>query len=425
VQALTAEAWRNERLINHFRTVLFSFVVCLGAIVQLAAMGRLFAPVLLAMLAWAAFLGIFNATWFKTHFHPAVPWVLSAIELMIIGGTFLGARETIVQLRPDMADRQISLLPSIFLFLVSINMVRFSWRLSIFHAFFALAVYLTVHFATLGPDPLAIPPVVIMIAMGAVLAFTTRRFESLLHRQANDLRRIQRDRIASLRSLVAGVCHELNNPIGALRSNAQVSARSIEILRSGQADPAKVERALAALAKVVEATEQATARVEKIVESLKGFARLDEAEVKSADVRTSVDEALALLASDLERVAVTKDYGEVPNITCRPGELNQVFMHVLRNSAQASAKKIAIKVMPNGNGVSVEISDDGKGISKETLDRIYDPTFSSKEGRVKMGFGLTSSRGIIDDHGGRMEIESTPGSGTTVRIFLEPELPAV
>jgi signal transduction histidine kinase len=422
VQLLVAEAWRNERLINHVRTAVLSIAVLTGGAITTYVLGRPHANIIL-MLAWLVFIAVFNATWFKRNYHPAVPWLLSAGELTIIATGFVVSRSTVVAARPDIADRQLGLLPVAFFFFIAINMLRFSWRLSLFcGAFSALLVIGTYAYAGVL-DPLLIPILVMMGALSLVVAYTTRRFENLLQRQSIDLKRIQKERIASLRSLVAGVCHELNNPLGTLLSNAQISARSLELLRSG--DPAKSERALTALNKVADATEQATSRMEKIIDSLKSFARLDEAEVKSADVRTMLEDAIALLSLELERIEVVREFEEIPPVTCRPGELNQVFMHVLRNAAQADSKRIAISARKLDGGVQVMITDDGRGIAPETLQRIFDPTFSSAHGRVKLGFGLSASQGILEDHGGRIDLESAPGNGTVVRIHIRPTLPDV
>jgi two-component system NtrC family sensor kinase len=100
-------------------------------------------------------------------------------------------------------------------------------------------------------------------------------------------------------------------------------------------------------------------------------------------------------------------------------------MHILRNAAQAGAKKISIETARIEEGdIGVKISDDGRGMSAETLGRIFDPTFSSEGGRVKMGFGLSASQGIIEDHGGRIDIESELGRGTDVRVVLRPSFVA-
>ncbi len=239
---------------------------------------------------------------------------------------------------------------------------------------------------------------------------------------------IVQEKMATLGALVAGIVHELNSPLATIRSSADVARRSLDKLRRIAGETSNPEQVQALLHRVLEpvaqdnqALTQAVARLGRIVGSLKSFAQLDRAEYQRADVHEGLESAFTLLEYQLKgRIRLVRQYGQLPPIQCAPGELNQVFMSVLRNAVQAIAAEgeIRVRTYRDGAWVHIEIADTGRGIPRERLQRIFDPVLSHKEERVGMGMGLSLSYSIVAQHQGRIEVESEPGRGTVVTISL-------
>ena len=162
-------------------------------------------------------------------------------------------------------------------------------------------------------------------------------------------------------------------------------------------------------------------RIVTIVKKLRSFARLDEAELKSADIHQGLDDTLALLRHELEdRIQVKRSYDEIPRVKCYPGRLNQVFLNILMNAAHAieGDGEIAIATWQEGNEIHVIIADNGIGIPSVCLDKLFDPGFTTKGVGVGTGLGLAISYQIVEEHGGRISVESTPGKGSAFRITI-------
>ena len=241
---------------------------------------------------------------------------------------------------------------------------------------------------------------------------------------------IAQEKMASLGKLVAGLTHELNSPLGVLRSAVDTVRRCADkITRSLETDPSLQEvladrqfrNALTLLYSSSQNAASGSERINKLVESLKNFARLDEAEYQMVDLHEGIDSALTLLEPQLgDRIIVEKSYGQIPPLYCAPAQLNQVFMHLLQNAAQAIDKqgRIAIKTYQDQETLILKISDTGVGIPPDQLNRIFDFEFANRGARMKMGFGLSVDHTIIKRHQGEMDIESTVGQGTTVTIRL-------
>jgi len=241
---------------------------------------------------------------------------------------------------------------------------------------------------------------------------------------------VMQEKMASLGNLVAGVAHEINNPIGAVKSAADTSSRSIDLvcraldegvdldeIKKGK----RFQTALQILKNNNDVTLTASERIAGIVKSLRNFARLDEAEFQEADIHEGIDSTLTLLHHGIKsRIAVTKNYGEVPQIPCYPNQLNQVFMNVLSNAAHAIVDRgvVTITTKRRGDDVVIEVSDDGSGIEADNLEKIFDPGFTTKGVGVGMGLGLSITYNIVKRHNGHIAVESEPGCGTTVTITL-------
>lgn len=260
-------------------------------------------------------------------------------------------------------------------------------------------------------------------------------------------RLLQAEKMASLGQLVAGVAHEINTPLGAIKSNTDTLSRALRKLRAlmlgadgadgaprepgepgepgGQAGAggrAAVVRLLDASEKLNAVDLEATERIARIVSSLRTFARLDRAERGRIDLHAAIDNTLTLVQHALRhRVDVRRDYGKLPEIECFPNLLNQVFMNLLVNASQAidDRGEIRIGTRDLGDGrVRLCFSDDGHGIAPQHLARIFDPGFTTKGVGIGTGLGLSIVHQIVEEHGGRIEVDSQPGRGTTFSLTL-------
>ncbi|NOX38856.1 MAG: hypothetical protein GXO78_15100 [Calditrichaeota bacterium] len=255
---------------------------------------------------------------------------------------------------------------------------------------------------------------------------------------------IQSEKMSSLGQLVAGVAHELNNPISFVYANLKTLQEYVEALsrllevilkqRDARDLPEKLKETVQQLQDqydldfilndlngLIQESLDGSRRVKEVVQNLRNFSRLDEAAFKSVDLHEGLESTLTLLRHEIrDRIRVHKKYGELPRIVCQPGQINQVFMNLLLNAIQAIEGKgnIWITTRSEGDRVCVEIRDDGKGIPADVLSRIFDPFFTTKPVGQGTGLGLSISYRIIQDHGGRIEVESQEGKGTCFRIYL-------
>jgi PAS domain S-box-containing protein len=237
---------------------------------------------------------------------------------------------------------------------------------------------------------------------------------------------VQQEKMAVLGTLAAGVAHELNTPIGSISANSDVAKRALQMLieateaqrRGLPPGDRRLERALSALQQTCAINEQATQRIAAIVRSLGGFARLDESTEKAVDLHEGIEDTLTLLQHDLHgRIEVLRDFGDLPPLRCNPGQLNQVFMNLMANATQAidGHGRITVSSRCDGDRVVLRFADTGRGIAPEHLGSIFDPGFTTKGG------GLSICYHIIEQHRGTIEVDSAPGRGCTVTLFLPLE----
>jgi len=256
---------------------------------------------------------------------------------------------------------------------------------------------------------------------------------------------VQHERMATLGQLVAGIAHEINNPvnflINSVRPLRQVTGKIENVLRLYEsAEGLSAEEMSERLRKIrlykkqmsfdtvlgdmdsaLELICQGAERTGQIVENLRVFSRTEQTTFKSVDLRRGLDITISLLAHHLKnRITVHKDYNEIPLVECNPGQINQVFMNLLSNAAQAihGEGDIWIEVHKTGKYVRVRIRDSGVGIPEDHLYRIFEPFFTTKGEAQGTGLGLSITHNIIQEHGGTIEVRSEVNKGTEFTVSL-------
>ena len=240
---------------------------------------------------------------------------------------------------------------------------------------------------------------------------------------------VQSEKMGSMAALVAGVSHEVHTPLGVIASSADTMERAAQRLRQGSPDPELLSRTTEVLSTAAAQLKAACDRVRAIIANLRNFVQLDRADILRADIHDSLESTLRLLQHELSgRVEVKKEYGTLPQIECFPRELNQLFMNLFLNATEAIERSdrpglIVIRTRPAGSEVIVEVQDNGCGIPKDKLSKVFDPAFTTKSVRVGIGLGLAISYRIVQAHEGHIEIESELGRGTIVRLRLPVKAP--
>lgn len=246
-------------------------------------------------------------------------------------------------------------------------------------------------------------------------------YENLKSTQTQLLRS---EKMASLGMLVAGIAHEINTPIGAINSNMDTFTRSLKKLHrltNTENQSAELSKTFGILDNITRVNLDACSRVSRLVKTLKNFARLDEQDFKKVNLHEGIDSTLALTAHlNVGRIEVKKNYGELPALECYASQLNQVFMNILVNSCQAIEGKgtITITTESDGNEIRLSFSDTGRGIPEDIIEKIFDPGFTTKGVGVGTGLGLSITHRIVDEHGGRIGVQSEVGRGTTFTVHL-------
>ena len=268
-----------------------------------------------------------------------------------------------------------------------------------------------------------------------------------LARQKTELERLQAqilqtEKMASLGQLAAGIANELNNPAGFIYSNIDLLKGYVERLEqclSGYDElalPPEAANRIAEIKKEIDFDNIVAdlgsilcdchigaERIRDVVQNLRLFSRLDEAEVKRVDLHEGIESTVRLLSGYYKSggISLVRDYGEIPQVNCYAAQLNQVWMNLFVNAAQAIGAgkgEVEIKTRCKGRTVTVSVSDTGAGIAPEHLGRVFDPFFTTKPVGEGTGLGLSISHGVIKRHGGKIDVESAPGEGTTFTISL-------
>lgn len=251
---------------------------------------------------------------------------------------------------------------------------------------------------------------------------------------------LQSEKMAAIGQLAAGVAHEINNPIGFVNSNLGTLKTYIERLMmlvdayeavASGGDPALIAVARQKadleflredLPSLVRESHDGLSRVTKIVQDLKDFSHVDQAEIQEADLNAGLESTLNVVWNEIKyKAEVVRELGDIPRVSCVPAQINQVFMNLLVNAAQAIEQrgKITVRSGRDKDFVWFEIEDTGKGMSEEVRRRIFEPFYTTKPVGKGTGLGLSISYDIVvKKHGGQLDVSSTPGVGTTFRIWL-------
>ena len=258
---------------------------------------------------------------------------------------------------------------------------------------------------------------------------------------------LQSEKLAAIGQLAAGVAHEINNPVGFVNANlgtlkgyVKDLLRMLRAYETGCRDAPRdsaIDAKLKQLRReleldylcddapiLIDESLEGLSRVCQIVQDLKSFAHADACpEVMATDLHDCLDSTLNIATNEIKyKARVVKDYGVIPEVECVPSQINQVFLNLLINAAHAipenTAGVITVRTRSDAAAVYVEVADTGCGIAPSVLPRIFDPFFTTKPVGKGTGLGLSLSYGIVQRHGGRIEVESEPGQGTTFRVVL-------
>ncbi len=246
-------------------------------------------------------------------------------------------------------------------------------------------------------------------------------------------------KFAEIGQLATGIIHEINNPVTCLQANVdrllqefpRITAVALEGVGTGRRAKGRSRRPPAGetealLQRVHESLENLAISAElitSITKNLRSLAYSAYDAPKQTDLHACIEAALRVSGHELEpRVRVEKDFGSLPRLIAYPGLLTQVFLNLFLNAAQSIAGEgvLRIRTRRGADGVSVEVGDTGRGIAPEHLGKIFRPFFTTKP--LGVGLGLSICKGIIDRHGGTLEVSSPPGRGTVFRIGLPREV---
>ena len=278
----------------------------------------------------------------------------------------------------------------------------------------------------------------------AALASAEREARIALQKTQGAL--VQSEKLASLGQMVAGVAHEINNPLSFVSNNVAVLMRDIQAVKSlidayrvadgiieqhapqvwaqvrEQAERIDLIYTLSNLEDLISRSREGLRRIQQIVRDLRDFARLDSGDLQEADLNRGLESTVSIVRASARKKQIQIDLqlAPLPPVLCYPAKINQVIMNLLANAIDACADsgRVLVRSAPEPGGVRIEVVDDGCGIPPEIRSRLFDPFFTTKPPGEGTGLGLSISYGIIEDHHGAIEVESEVGKGSTFIVHL-------
>ncbi|MGQ0512132.1 MAG: sensor histidine kinase [Betaproteobacteria bacterium] len=269
---------------------------------------------------------------------------------------------------------------------------------------------------------------------------------------------VQSEKMSSLGQMVAGLVHEVNTPLAYVKASMEGLKRRVPevgrlatetdqllaLLAADGVDEAQLAARFASVRalldelrarKVVEEIGRQVedgvfgiAQISELVGSLKNFSRLDRSQVAQVDLHEGLESSLRIARHQLKTRAVAREFGKIARVSCSPSQINQVFLNLISNAAQATPEdggRITVRTsMPDAAHVAVEIADNGHGIPAEVLPKIFDPFFTTKPVGKGTGLGLSICYRIVENHGGKLQVDSRPGLGTRFTVLLPVAPPA-
>lgn len=277
--------------------------------------------------------------------------------------------------------------------------------------------------------------------------------EALKHLKESELLLVQTEKMSSLGQMVAGIAHEINTPLAYVKSSLATlkerlpqvegvvaeSTKLMGLLERGDATDEQLSEQftrVSTLATQFQAEAMAAnletlngdalhgiEQISEIILSLKNFSRLDRSKVSRFDLNEGLESTLVIARNLVKHKTVNKRFGELPLIECSPSQINQVFLNLITNAAQATSDDqsgeitITTSVVPGGH-IRVDVADNGHGIPDNVISKIFDPFFTTKDVGKGTGLGLSIAYKIVQEHGGRIEVKSKVGKGTVFAVLL-------
>lgn len=272
---------------------------------------------------------------------------------------------------------------------------------------------------------------------------------ALAELQQAQMQLVEAEKMASLGQLTAGIAHEINNPInfvtgniGPLKRDVDILLQTIQMLEGMNSekisDEEKIRRTSeykeeqdfdylkVEIGHLLKGINEGASRTAEIVKSLRIFSRLDEAELKLADINEGLESTIIIVNNLLNHVTVNREYGNLPLVHCYPGKLNQVFLNIISNALFAINEKfgeepggiLAVSTRCDNENVFISIADNGTGMSEETKRKVFDPFFTTKDVGQGTGLGMSIAFTTIQKHNGHIEVETELGKGTTFRLRI-------